>query len=67
MFHPSHRSPPRAARVRWLGHPAFLACVAVLLVNDRYDPNWKVRVIPNKYPVLRVEGEFRSRGTDSTT
>lgn len=25
-------------------------------------PNWKVRVIPNKYPVLRVEGEARSRG-----
>lgn len=26
------------------------------------SPNWKVRVIPNKYPVLRVEGEARSRG-----
>ncbi len=25
-------------------------------------PNWKVRVIPNKYPVLRVEGELKSRG-----
>ncbi|MDD2321388.1 MAG: DUF4931 domain-containing protein [Geobacteraceae bacterium] len=25
-------------------------------------PNWQVRVIPNKYPVLRVEGEVRSRG-----
>ena len=25
-------------------------------------PNWKVRVIPNKYPVLRVEGEVQSRG-----
>jgi len=25
-------------------------------------PNWKVRVIPNKYPVLRVEGEAKSRG-----
>jgi UDPglucose--hexose-1-phosphate uridylyltransferase len=25
-------------------------------------PNWKVRVIPNKYPVLRVEGEIKSRG-----
>jgi UDPglucose--hexose-1-phosphate uridylyltransferase len=24
--------------------------------------NWKVRVIPNKYPVLRVEGEAKSRG-----
>jgi UDPglucose--hexose-1-phosphate uridylyltransferase len=24
-------------------------------------PNWKVRVIPNKYPVLRVEGEVKSR------
>lgn len=24
-------------------------------------PNWKVRVIPNKYPVLRVEGDPRSR------
>lgn len=26
------------------------------------SPNWKVRVIPNKYPVLRVEGEIKSRG-----
>lgn len=26
------------------------------------SPNWKVRVIPNKYPVLRVEGDVRSRG-----
>ena len=25
-------------------------------------PNWKVRVIPNKYPVLHVEGELKSRG-----
>jgi UDPglucose--hexose-1-phosphate uridylyltransferase len=26
------------------------------------SPNWIVRVIPNKYPVLRVEGELKSRG-----
>ena len=26
------------------------------------SPNWKVRVIPNKYPVLRIEGEIKSRG-----
>lgn len=26
------------------------------------SPNWKVRVIPNKYPVLRIEGELKSRG-----
>ncbi len=26
------------------------------------SPNWRVRVIPNKYPVLRVEGELKSRG-----
>jgi hypothetical protein len=25
---------PFGARVRWLGHPAFLACVAMLVVND---------------------------------
>jgi len=25
-------------------------------------PNWHVRVIPNKYPALRVEGETNSRG-----
>lgn len=25
-------------------------------------PNWKVRVIPNKYPVLRIEGEIKSKG-----
>jgi UDPglucose--hexose-1-phosphate uridylyltransferase len=24
--------------------------------------NWRVRVIPNKYPALRVEGEVKSRG-----
>jgi UDPglucose--hexose-1-phosphate uridylyltransferase len=26
------------------------------------SPNWKVRVIPNKYPALRIEGELKSRG-----
>jgi UDPglucose--hexose-1-phosphate uridylyltransferase len=26
------------------------------------SPNWRVRVIPNKYPALRVEGELNSRG-----
>jgi UDPglucose--hexose-1-phosphate uridylyltransferase len=26
------------------------------------SPNWQVRVIPNKYPALRVEGELNSRG-----
>jgi len=26
------------------------------------SPNWRVRVIPNKYPVLRVEGELKNRG-----
>jgi UDPglucose--hexose-1-phosphate uridylyltransferase len=26
------------------------------------SPGWKVRVIPNKYPVLRIEGELKSRG-----
>lgn len=26
------------------------------------SPGWKVRVIPNKYPVLRVEGDVKSRG-----
>ena len=25
-------------------------------------PGWKVRVIPNKYPALRIEGELKSRG-----
>ena len=25
-------------------------------------PNWRVRVIPNKYPALRVEGELNNRG-----
>jgi UDPglucose--hexose-1-phosphate uridylyltransferase len=25
------------------------------------SPNWKVRVIPNRYPVLRIEGELKSR------
>ena len=26
------------------------------------SPDWRVRVIPNKYPALRIEGELRSRG-----
>ena len=26
------------------------------------SPNWQVRVIPNKYPALRVEGALESRG-----
>jgi UDPglucose--hexose-1-phosphate uridylyltransferase len=26
------------------------------------SPNWKVRVVPNKYPALRIEGELNSRG-----
>jgi UDPglucose--hexose-1-phosphate uridylyltransferase len=26
------------------------------------SPNWRVRVIPNKYPALRVEGEINNRG-----
>jgi UDPglucose--hexose-1-phosphate uridylyltransferase len=25
-------------------------------------PGWRVRVIPNKYPALRIEGEIKSRG-----
>lgn len=25
------------------------------------SPNWRVRVIPNKYPALRIEGELNSR------
>ncbi|HTP65000.1 MAG TPA: galactose-1-phosphate uridylyltransferase [Geobacteraceae bacterium] len=25
-------------------------------------PNWQVRVVPNKYPVLRIEGSLDSRG-----
>jgi UDPglucose--hexose-1-phosphate uridylyltransferase len=26
------------------------------------SPNWRVRVIPNKYPALRIEGELKTRG-----
>jgi UDPglucose--hexose-1-phosphate uridylyltransferase len=26
------------------------------------SPGWQVRVIPNKYPALRIEGELKSRG-----
>jgi len=26
------------------------------------DPNWQVRVVPNKYPALRIEGDLQSRG-----
>jgi UDPglucose--hexose-1-phosphate uridylyltransferase len=26
------------------------------------SPNWRVRVIPNKYPALKIEGELKSKG-----
>lgn len=26
------------------------------------DPNWKIRVVPNKFPALRVEGDLNSEG-----
>ena len=28
----------------------------------RNTPGWKVRVLPNKFPVLRIEGQARARG-----
>ncbi|HEY6837775.1 MAG TPA: galactose-1-phosphate uridylyltransferase [Geobacteraceae bacterium] len=37
----------------------------IFAIRPSGPPNssgWKVRVIPNKYPVLRVEGELKSRG-----
>lgn len=30
--------------------------------GEANSPNWQVRVIPNKYPTLRIEGELKSRG-----
>ena len=26
------------------------------------SPNWRIRVVPNKYPALRVEGELEREG-----
>ncbi len=34
---------------------------AIRSSGNRNDPNWRVRVIPNKYPVLQVEGGLDSR------
>lgn len=33
-----------------------------LPATNKNEPGWWVRVIPNKYPVLRVEGNFNKRG-----
>lgn len=35
---------------------------AVRPAGEANSPNWRVRVIPNKYPALRIEGELKSRG-----
>lgn len=35
---------------------------AVRPAGPANSAGWRVRVIPNKYPVLRVEGELKSRG-----
>jgi len=42
------KTPPEIFSVRTYGEPN--------------NPGWQVRVIPNKYPALRVEGEVKSRG-----
>jgi len=42
------KTPPEIFSIRSYGEPN--------------TPGWQVRVIPNKYPALRVEGEVRSRG-----
>jgi UDPglucose--hexose-1-phosphate uridylyltransferase len=42
------KTPPEIFAIRPSGPP-----------NSR---GWRVRVIPNKYPVLRIEGELKSRG-----
>ncbi len=35
---------------------------AIRSSGEANSPGWQVRVIPNKYPALRVEGEIKSRG-----
>ena len=30
-------------------------------------PGWRVRVVPNKFPALQVEGSLNKRGTGSMT
>ena len=42
------KTPPEIFSIRNYGEPN--------------NPGWQVRVIPNKYPALRVEGEVKSRG-----
>jgi UDPglucose--hexose-1-phosphate uridylyltransferase len=34
----------------------------VLLCRDRDDGDWRVRVVPSKFPALRVEGDLERRG-----
>ena len=43
-----HRTPPEVLAYRDGGGPN--------------QPGWRLRVVPNKYPALRVEGEFRRKG-----
>lgn len=35
---------------------------AIRPVGPPNSPGWQVRVIPNKYPVLRIEGDLNNRG-----
>lgn len=40
-------------------------CPEVFALREEGEPDapgWRVRVIPNKYPALKIEGELRSRG-----
>ncbi|MBJ6727072.1 galactose-1-phosphate uridylyltransferase [Geomesophilobacter sediminis] len=40
-------------------HPEIMA---LREAGEPNQPGWRVRVIPNKYPALRIEGELKSRG-----
>lgn len=34
----------------------------ILVLRDGHSSNWSVRVIPNKYPALRIEGDTERKG-----
>jgi UDPglucose--hexose-1-phosphate uridylyltransferase len=63
-FHQDNHSTPMVSCPFCYGHEARTPgeIFAIRPSGPSNTPNWKVRVIPNKYPVLRVEGEVKSRG-----
>ena len=45
--------------LRWVAHPLTVGATAVLLLNDKHDPNWKVFVDGEPKPLLRCNYVMR--------